>query len=426
MMTSTAPHPDQTSTPARAANPGSDPETDQIADETIETIDAFADSAMIAAVEKNSTAGLPGSIAGAINNSEWQSPYGKSMTKNIWYFAVAGDSLKRGQIVSKVMVNEPVLVGRDSEGKVFAMRDICPHQAVKLSAGHFDGKEVECPFHGWRFDTAGVCTDVPSLCADQKMNTKKICTRSFFCREVLGSVWVYFGNATDEKDLPEVPYAPGLDGCTYHKATTTLLLPTHIDYAVAALIDTAHVPFVHKSWWWRSRHSMKEKAKTYVPSGSGWTMVKHKPSQHSMVFKMIGKYIETEISFRLPGCRREYLSIHDKTILAGITTLTPIDDTHTELNHTTYWTPALLRPFRPVVKPIVDYFVTTFLTQDQDLAVMQSEILGKYKPRLIMTIKDAGTPGHWYFLLKKEWNDATEKGRAFKNPIKETILRWRT
>jgi hypothetical protein len=43
-----------------------------------------------------------------------------------------------------------------------------------------------------------------------------------------------------------------------------------------------------------------------------------------------------------------------------------------------------------------------------------------------MTIKDAGTPGHWYFMLKKEWNDAYEQGRAFVNPIKEKVLRWRT
>jgi phenylpropionate dioxygenase-like ring-hydroxylating dioxygenase large terminal subunit len=398
---------------------------DQVRAETADVIDALADSNEIAALAGLNQDGGEAAAAKGVEKT-WQSPYGKTLTKNMWYFAVSGDKLKRGKMVAKEMLGEPVLVGRDNEGKVFAMRDICPHQAVKLSAGHFDGKEVECPFHGWRFDTAGVCTDVPSLCSDQKINVKKICTRSFFAREVLGSVWVYFGNAVSESELPEVPFAPGLEGCTYQKTTTTLLLPTHIDYAVAALIDTAHVPFVHTSWWWRSAKTLKEKAKTYVPASTGWTMVKHKPSQHSIVFKLIGKYIETEISFRLPGCRREYLSINDKTILSGITTLTPIDDTHTELNHTTYWTPAFVRPFKPLATPIVDYFVTTFLTQDQDLAVMQSEILGKHNPRLIMTIKDAGTPGHWYFLLKKEWNDSSEKGRAFKNPIKETILRWRT
>ena len=359
------------------------------------------------------------------SNDGYVSPYGKTFTKNMWYFAAPSKALKRGEKVAKIMLNQPIMVGRDSNGKVFAMRDICPHQAVPLSAGHFDGKEVECPFHGWKFDTSGVCTEVPSLCSDQKLNLCGIKSRTYPCREVLDCIWVYFGDKPiAEEDLPEVPHAPGLEGCTYAKTTTTLLLPTHIDYAVAALIDTAHVPFVHNSWWWRSQKVLKEKAKTYVPEGTGWTMVKHKPSQGSILFKLIGNYIETEISFRLPGCRREYLSYHNKTKMAGITTLTPVDDTHTELNHTTYWTWA--PPLTQMFSPIVDYFVTTFLMQDQTLALMQEQIINKYNPRLIMTIKDAGTPGHWYFMLKKEWNDAYEQGRAFVNPIKEKVLRWRT
>lgn len=353
----------------------------------------------------------------------YDSPYGKIYTKNSWYFAVPGNQLKKGQTVAKTMLGQPIVVGRDNEGRVFALKDICPHQAVRLSAGPFDGRELLCPFHGWKFDTSGGCTEIPSLCHDQEINLKGIRTRAFPAKELLGSVWVYFGNKTDFADLPEVPYAPGLEGKSYDKTTTTLYLPHHIDYAVAALIDTAHVPYVHKSWWWRSAKNVKEKSKTYVPEGSGWTIVKHKPSKHSIVFKLIGSFIETEISFRLPGCRREYISWGKHTILAGITTLTPIDETHTELNHTTYWTAPFIGPF---IKPIVNYFVKTFLTQDAAMAIMQEEILSKNSPRLIMTIKDAGTPGHWYFLLKKEWNEAYDQGRAFINPIKESILRWKT
>ncbi len=362
----------------------------------------------------------------ALQDSEdkenYVSPYGKTYTKNMWYFAVAGHKLKRGQTVGKQILDQPVLVGRDRQGNVFAMRDICPHQAVPLSAGHFDGKEVECAFHGWRFDTSGVCTAVPSLCSDQKMNLCGIKTRSYQCREVMGSVWVYIGDS-EQAELPEVPHAPGLDGFKLGQTTTTLLLPTHIDYAVAALIDTAHVPYVHTSWWWRSKKALKEKSKKYVPSGTGWTMVKHQPSKHSIVFKLIGQYLETEISFRLPGCRREYITLFDRTIISGITTLTPIDDKHTELNHTTYWT---VPGITWLVAPIVGYFVKTFLMQDQTLALLQEQVINKYNPRLIMTIKDAGTPGHWYFMCKKEWNDAYVQGRQFVNPIKEKILRWRT
>lgn len=348
---------------------------------------------------------------------------GTWLLKNIWYYAYPGKLLKPGQLVTKKILGQSILVGRDSKGAVFAVRDICPHQAVPFSKNHFDGCQLLCPFHGWKFGTDGVCTEIPSLVEEQKFDFSRIKVQTYPCREVLGNIWVFVGdeNAPQEKDLPEVPYAPGLDGVNYHQHTTTLYIPTHIDYAAAALIDPAHVPYVHNAWWWRSTRNMKEKTKRYVPTGSGWTIVKHQPPAHSIAFQLIGKHIETEISFRLPGCRREYLTFHGRTFLSGISTLTPIDDTHTELNHTTYWSV----PCTGFMSPIIDYFVREFLGQDLTIAKLQEECL-KENPKLIMTIKDAGTPGHWYFKLKKEWSAAHKEGRPFVNPIKDSILRWRS
>jgi len=339
--------------------------------------------------------------------------------RDMWYFAFASSKMKKGQMKPKTMLGEPVLVGRDSDGKVFALRDICPHQAVPLSDGEFNGKHVQCPFHGWKFDTAGACQEIPSLCSDQKFPVCKIKTASYPVREVRGAIWVYFGEPTDE--LPDVPEAPGLGEMIYEQSTTTLTLPIHIDYAALALIDPAHVPYIHKSWWWRSAKTLNEKNKHYVPEGSGWTAVKHRPAAHSIVYKMFGKYIEDEYSFRLPGCRREYLTFAGRTLLAGISCLTPIDETHTELNPTTYWT----LPGTKFLEPIVTYFVTVFLGQDVTVAKQQEGCL-KHKPRLIPTIKDAGTPGAWYLRLKKEWSDAHREKRPFKNPVPDTFLRWRS
>lgn len=338
--------------------------------------------------------------------------------KDMWYFAVASSQLKEGKMLSKTMLGEPVLLGRDSNGKAFAMRDICPHQAVPLSKGCFDGKEVMCCFHGWKFDTSGTCTSIPSLTKDQDFPLCKIKTPNYPVREVRGAVWVFFGDPTD--DLPDVPEAPGLGELLYEQTTTTLLLPTHIDYAALALIDPAHVPYIHNSWWWRSAKALKPKQKHYVPEGTGWTMVKHQPSKHSIMFQLFGQHIETEISFRLPACRREYIQFAGKTILAGISTLTPIDETHTELNHTTYW---MFPGTKFFVEPIVQYFVKEFLGQDQSVAKMQEGNL-KLKPKLIPTIKDAGTPGAWYLRLKKEWAESKREGREFKNPVPDSILRW--
>lgn len=355
----------------------------------------------------------------SISTSENCALVGTSFVNNIWYYALPSSRLKPGQTVSKKFFGDVVLLGRDRHGKVFAMQDICPHQAMPLSDGKFDGESVECPFHGWKFGTDGVCTDIPSLVADQCVNLKKIKAKSYHCREQQDGIWIFYG--TDNGDLPEIPFCPGFDRA-YDTTTITLTMPVHQDFACLALIDVAHVPYIHKSWWWRSARNMKEKAKRYAGEETGWTMVKHKPSKGSVVFKLLGDHMETEISFRLPACRREYITFLGRTLLGGYTTCTPIDDETTEVNHTTFWAIPFIKPF---FAPLVKYFTTTFLAQDRAVAERQSTRL-IYKPRLIYTIKDAGTPGSWYLALKREWNAATAEGRKFVNPIKEKVLRWRT
>jgi phenylpropionate dioxygenase-like ring-hydroxylating dioxygenase large terminal subunit len=105
-----------------------------------------------------------------------------------------------------------------------------------------------------------------------------------------------------------------------------------------------------------------------------------------------------------------------------MTTVTPIDENSCELNHTSYWTIAGLKW---ILKPIINAIADEFL--GQDLRIAQRQQIGlKFKPKLTMIVKDSGLPGSWYFQGKREWNNATEEGRPFVNPIKEKVLRWMT
>ncbi|MEM1151287.1 MAG: Rieske (2Fe-2S) protein, partial [Pseudomonadota bacterium] len=69
-----------------------------------------------------------------------------------WYLVARCDALKRGKQIRRILAGKPVLIGRRSEGDVFAMRDVCPHRLVPLSAGRQVETEgettVECPYHG--------------------------------------------------------------------------------------------------------------------------------------------------------------------------------------------------------------------------------------------------------------------------------------
>jgi phenylpropionate dioxygenase-like ring-hydroxylating dioxygenase large terminal subunit len=46
----------------------------------------------------------------------------------------------------------------------FAMADpFCPHRSAHLAGGWVEGRNLVCPYHGWRFDGSGSCTLIPQL-----------------------------------------------------------------------------------------------------------------------------------------------------------------------------------------------------------------------------------------------------------------------
>jgi len=334
---------------------------------------------------------------------------------NLWYFALPGARLRAGRMLHTLLLDEPVLLGRDKEGRAFAIRDLCPHRGIRLSDGRFDGREVECAYHGWRFDTGGQCTAIPSLVEEQDFDVARVSVRRFPVRERQGNIWIWFGDdATADKTEP--PTVPGV-GDGPGQLIETATFPCAVDHAVIGLMDPAHGPFVHQSWWWRSRRSIHKKAKEFGPSELGFTMLRHPPSRNSAGYKLLGGEITTEISFRLPGIRIEHIKAGRHTV-CGLTAVTPVSDQQTQVTQTLYWTNPLLGLIKPFARP----FVRRFLDQDRQMVIKQQEGL-KFDPSL-MLIHDADTQAKWYFSLKKAWQAAQESGQPFENPVRARTLFW--
>lgn len=339
--------------------------------------------------------------------------------RDIWYFALPSRQLRAGHMLHKTILGRPVLFGRTDSGEAFAFEDICPHRGIPLSHGRFDGREVECCYHGWRFDKAGICTAIPSLVEGQHFNLDRVKVRSFPLRESGGCLWIWHGDAASaESDLPPVPEIPDL-GEKHLRIVEAMRFPCDIDHAVVGLMDPAHGPYVHQSWWWRSRRSMHEKAKDFAPAEAGFKMVRHRPSSNSFAYKLLGGAPETEIRFRLPGVRIEHITTRRYAVV-GLTAVTPLEEGETEVNHLIYWDVPWLSPLAPVLRP----FARRFLRQDRDVVELQQEGLA-HGPSL-MLINDADTQARWYHQLKREWEQAAEERRPFVNPVEAKTLRWRS
>ena len=79
--------------------------------------------------------------------------------RDLWYLGAQSATLKPGRMRREMLLGEPVVISRKNNGTPFALRDICPHRGVPLSAGKIMPEgTVECPYHGWRFRSDGVCS----------------------------------------------------------------------------------------------------------------------------------------------------------------------------------------------------------------------------------------------------------------------------
>ena len=349
--------------------------------------------------------------------------FGHGFLSDIWYFAALSGDLKPGKLARYELLGEPVLLGRSNAGKLFALRDICPHRAAPLSAGRFQreasGEEtVECPYHGWRYRADGACAAIPSLVADQAMDVSRIRVRRYPVAESQGLVFVWIASDTRGDAEPSEP-PPTFEGVVggAPKLVDRMDFAAHIDHAVVGLMDPAHGPYVHQQWWWRSKHSQHAKAKRFEPREAGFAMVRHEPSKNSRAYAILGGEPLTEITFRVPGLRWEHITVGRRQVLS-LTCLTPVNETRTRITQI-LWSD---HPAFFFLKPFIAAGARAFLRQDGDMVNLQNQGL-KYDPSLLW-IDDADRQAKWYQQLKREWTLSRKEGRAFVNPVEATTLRW--
>ncbi len=339
-----------------------------------------------------------------------------------WYPALRSDTLHSGRTTTAMLLGIPLLLGKKRDGTVFAMKDLCPHRGIPLSAGRFDGETVACKYHGWRFEPcSGQCKEIPSLTKRDTLDAGKIYATSYPCVEQDGYAWVYLpavGTGRVQNELPPVPKLPKFSG-KFRSAHLVADLPCNVDHGIIGLMDPAHGPFVHHAWWWRSQASIHEKVKHFEPIPDGFRMSAHAPSGNSAPYKLLGVYgepITTTIDFVLPNRRYETIRCGEKWF-SSLTTVTPVTPATCRIDVAAAWNVFYRVPF---VTSIATFFGARFVRQDQETMIEQAQGL-RYNPGL-MLIDDADKPAKWYFALKQ----ARLKGSG-EHPLSGPVtLHWRS
>ena len=159
--------------------------------------------------------------------------------RNHWFAVQFADRLKPDEMFPFELFGEAWVLFRDPQGRASCVRDECAHRACPLSAGSCKNGELECPYHGWRFNGSGECTAMPST-----QFCKGIRVSALAVEEADGLIWVWPG----WREAGPVPIGTTTPppGYTIH-SELELEVPVEHGLLIENLLDLAHAPFTHTS-----------------------------------------------------------------------------------------------------------------------------------------------------------------------------------
>jgi phthalate 4,5-dioxygenase oxygenase subunit len=100
-----------------------------------------------------------------------------------------------------LLLSEQLIAFRDSNGKVGLIQNNCPHRGASLFFGRNEEAGLRCVYHGWKFDAAGNCIDMPNEPAESDFKSK-VKAIAYPTIERNGIVWAYLGPRSTPPPLP--------------------------------------------------------------------------------------------------------------------------------------------------------------------------------------------------------------------------------
>ena len=158
-----------------------------------------------------------------------------------WIPALMSSELVRdGAPVRLMLLGEKLIAFRDSAGRVGVMDHRCPHRCASLFLGRNEEEGIRCIYHGWKFDVAGNCVDMPSL--PPPGFKEKVKAKAYKVVERAGVVWVYMGTRAEAPPLPAFEI---LDLPEDEVKVTFIQRDCNYLQALEGEIDTSHFGFLH-------------------------------------------------------------------------------------------------------------------------------------------------------------------------------------
>jgi phthalate 4,5-dioxygenase len=143
--------------------------------------------------------------------------------------------------VRVLLLGEQLIAFRDSSGRVGLIAHNCPHRGASLFFGRNEENGLRCVYHGWKFNVAGECVDMPNEPAESDFRNK-VRAVAYPTMERGGVVWAYMGTRTEPPPLPDLEpnMRDDMDLSVYVSQQESNWLQV-----LEGDIDTVHAGFLH-------------------------------------------------------------------------------------------------------------------------------------------------------------------------------------
>jgi phenylpropionate dioxygenase-like ring-hydroxylating dioxygenase large terminal subunit len=251
-----------------------------------------------------------------------------AMIRNQWYVVL--ESHEVGSLpIGVTRMGEKMVFWRDESGAVLAALDRCPHRGVALSIGKIHRGHLQCPFHGFEYDSSGNCILIPANGRNGAIpNAMHLETYPTY--EKYGFIWIWWGNPAP-KDLSEPDFFDNLDE-TFYYASAQDPWDAHYSRVIENQLDVVHLPFVHTKTIGRGNRTLVDgpvvewkddkMIYTYVFNRVDDGTPARKPSELSSKDST-----SVHLEFIFPNLWQNYISENVRILAAFV----PVDESHTLL-----------------------------------------------------------------------------------------------
>jgi phthalate 4,5-dioxygenase oxygenase subunit len=166
-----------------------------------------------------------------------------NLMRQFWLPVMQSDELGApdGRPVRVRLLGEDLILFRDSDGRPGLLANNCAHRGASLFFGRNEESGLRCVYHGWKFDVAGRCVDMPNEPAESNFK-EKVRLTAYHCAERCGVIWAYMGPRSQPPALPDLEWnllPPGQRFITMrHEACNWA-------QALEGGIDSSHSGFLH-------------------------------------------------------------------------------------------------------------------------------------------------------------------------------------